>query len=271
VIDRLPDHHESPSLLGGRLSEGDAPPPPPGFELKFLLPAEMAEAVANWALSTDGGDLRLDPHGEAALGGAYTTTTLYLDTPALDVYYRREGFARRRYRIRRYGDASWVHLERKIKSGDEVRKQRCAVPLEEAPMVAAGGGDGWGGHWFRARIGELGLRPASIVTYRRTAFVGACAEGPLRVTIDRDARSRLCTHDGEWVPDRLRDEEGADVLGGRAVVELKYLAALPLPFKTLMKNLTLHPGTVSKYRLGREVLGSPAPVAQGVPQEPPRA
>ncbi|HZW06683.1 MAG TPA: VTC domain-containing protein [Phycisphaerales bacterium] len=258
MIDRLPDNHESPSLIVGRLAAEDGTEAPEAFELKVLVSSETADAVAEWAAGAGG--LRPDPHADPASGGCYTTTTLYLDTPALDVYYRREGFARRRFRLRRYGEDGWAHLECKTKSGDLVHKQRTAVPLAEASRLAgAHAENGWAGDWFHGRIAGRGLLPASMVTYRRAAFVGSCPEGPLRVTIDRQARSRLCVDPGEWTPRRVEAGEGVDVLGGSAIVELKYLAALPLPFKTLMKNLTLHPGSVSKYRLGREALGSPTP------------
>lgn len=241
------------------------------FELKFFLTEEGAASVAAWAL--DAGGMRPDPHGNPALGGCYTTTTLYLDTDALDVYYRREGYAKRRYRVRRYGDDRSVHLECKSKSGDRVSKQRCAVPLEEARAAGNRGGSGdWVGSWFADRVAELGLKPASMVTYRRAAFIGTSELGPIRVTIDRAARARLCEPTGEWVPSRIGDGDGPDVLGGRAIVELKYLTALPVVFKSLMKNLTLHPASVSKYRLGREALGSraagdvpPAAVAKETP------
>lgn len=255
MSERLDDHHESPSLLGGRTEDGVVAPA--AYELKFLLPTDTAAAVAEWALGPGG--LRVDPHGDSARGGRYTTTTLYLDTPALDVYHRRAGYAKRRYRLRRYGDDQHAHLECKIKNGDLVRKRRSAVPLEQVALLdGATHADEWAGGWFHLRIAELGLRPASVVTYQRAAFVGSCDEGPLRVTIDRDARSRLCRGGREWDPVRLAEDEGVEVLGDRAVVELKYLTALPLPFKMLMKNLTMYPGGVSKYRLGREAIGLPA-------------
>ncbi len=250
--------HESPSLLGGRVDGPAGAPGPQAFELKFFLPEAGAAAVAAWAIGAGG--MRPDPHGDPALGGCYTTSTLYLDTDALDVYYRREGYAKRRYRVRRYGEDRSVHLECKSKSGDRVSKQRSPVPLEEACFVGrAGEVEGWGGRWFAERIAALGLRPASVVTYRRAAFIGVSEQGPVRVTIDRAARACLCGPSMGWAPELIGEGEGPDVLGGRAIVELKYLTALPLVFKSLMKNLTLHPASVSKYRLGREALGSPAP------------
>jgi hypothetical protein len=55
----------------------------------------------------------------------------------------------------------------------------------------------------------------------------------------------------------LTDCEGVDVLGSDAVLELKYLTALPLPFKSLMRSLNLHPGSASKYRRGRDAAARP--------------
>jgi len=240
-------------LVVGRASgESGAPL---AYELKFLLPADVAGQVERWAVGEGG--LSADRHGDSTRGGRYTTTTTYLDTAELDVFYRREGYARHRYRVRRYGDAGEVHLECKTKKGDLVRKQRTAVKCPELAQLDGNSPQDWPGGWFARRAAELSLRPASMVTYQRAAFVGVCAEGPLRVTVDWDARCRLCRDRDEWLPQRLEHAEGADVLGGRAIVELKYLTALPLPFKSLMRKLTLEPGGVSKYRIGREVLGLP--------------
>ncbi|MDP1660756.1 MAG: VTC domain-containing protein [Phycisphaerales bacterium] len=268
---RMDRDHESPSLLGARLDGEAGAPVLQAYEVKFFLQEEGAAVVATWAL--EGGGMRPDSHGNPALGGCYTTTTLYLDTDALDVYYRREGYAKRRYRIRRYGDDATVHLECKSKSGDRVSKQRSAVSIDRALAFGRAGEPGnWAGRWFAERTADLGLKPASMVTYRRAAFIGLSEQGPVRVTIDRAVRARLCGPSCGWGPEMIPEGEGPDVLSGRAIVELKYLTAMPLVFKSLMKNLTLHPASVSKYRLGREALGSPtagdAPPAAGAKETP---
>src|SRR5205807_186635 len=69
----------------------------PAFELKFLLDEPLARAVEDQVR----GRLPLDTHADPALGGAYRTTTLYLDTAALDLFHRMPSFKRRKYRLHR--------------------------------------------------------------------------------------------------------------------------------------------------------------------------
>src|SRR5436305_1036093 len=117
---------ESPSLAPAGGGEG------PAYELKFLLDETRAQEVEAWARRR----LLLDPHGDPALGGAYQTLSLYCDTPDLDVYWGRPSYKRRKFRVRRYGAAPWVFLERKSKWGDRVAKRRSPVPGEEVALLA---------------------------------------------------------------------------------------------------------------------------------------
>src|SRR5947208_6777877 len=100
-----PDAGRSPEpaapLLSPALTNGAGQ----AFELKFLLPADRAAAVEEWARRW----LTPDPHGQA---GTYRVLSLYCDTPGLDVYHRAPGYRRRKYRLRRYGLAEVIHLER---------------------------------------------------------------------------------------------------------------------------------------------------------------
>jgi hypothetical protein len=107
--------------------------------------------------------------------------------------------------------------------------------------------ESWPGHWFHRRVLLKRLVPACWISYRRTALVGSCAEGPLRLTIDRDVRGVLA---GEWRVPAL--ETGALLLNGLVILELKFLRALPLPFKRVVDEFRLAPAPVSKYRLCRE-------------------
>lgn len=232
----------SPSLAGMNNRDGSA------FELKFLLDELHAGRVEEWARS----QLAIDPHGDASLGGAYHTTTLYFDTPELDVYHRTPKFARRKFRARRYGMASWAYLERKSRRGDRVSKRRVQVSGDEIALLANPMSlESWPGHWFHQRLRLKNLRPAALVTYRRTAHVGSCSEGPLRLTLDRDVHGSLCN---DW-----RISPAGDVvqlLLRPVILELKFMRALPLPFKDLVRNFRLNPTSVSKYRLCRETWGA---------------
>jgi hypothetical protein len=232
---------ESPSLA--RAGAGS------GYELKFLLDAVRAQEIEAWASRR----LLPDPHGDPALGGAYRTTSLYCDTPELDVYHRSPSYKRRKFRLRRYGSAPWVFLERKAKSGDRVSKRRTAVPEGELAHLAhpLSPAD-WPGHWFHRRLAARRLGPACRIVYQRTAYVGSSPEGPLRLTLDRRLRG-LLTDDG-W--SLAAFEGGLPLLRGQVILELKFRAALPVVFKELVLGLRLTPSSVSKYRLCREAWGA---------------
>ncbi len=224
----------------------------PAFELKFLLDEGQAQEVEAWAQRR----LALDPHGDPALGGAYRTTTLYTDTPGLDVYHRSPSFRRRKYRVRRYGSAPWLFLERKLKAGDRVAKRRAAVPGEEISSLAGPMSlMTWPGHWFHRSLVNRRLGPACRIAYQRTAYAGSCPEGPLRLTLDRRARGLLTE---EWNVDPF--EGGLPLLTGQVIVEFKFRSALPGPFKELVQGMRLRPAVVSKYRLCREAWGAAPPL-----------
>ncbi len=239
---------ESPSLAS---KEGGQP----AYELKFLIDEDRARAAEAWARKC----LAPDPHGDPALGGAYRTTSLYFDTPELDVYHRSPSYRRRKYRVRRYGAAPVVFLERKAKWGDRVEKRRSAISEEELTLLAHPMSVvTWPGHWFHRRLVVRRLLPACRIVYQRTAYVGACAESPLRLTLDRRAHGVLT---GDWSLAPV--EGGLPLLTGKVILEMKFRLALPAPFKELVQDLRLSPSCVSKYRLCREAWGVPSP-AQGV-------
>ena len=127
--------------------------------------------------------LALDPHADPALGDAYRTTTLYCDTAAFDVFRCVGSHKRRKYRLRRYGHASAIFLERKSRKGERVRKRRTTIDETELSQFAESRTDaGWHGTWFAEQIGRRGLEPALRVQYVRTAYFGTTTEGPIRVT-----------------------------------------------------------------------------------------
>src|SRR5262249_41497399 len=128
----------SPSLAAAGDGAGTA------YELKFLLEDRAAAAVEGWARRR----LALDPHGEAALGGASRATALYCDTGAWHVYLRAPSYRRRKFRLRRYGDEALIYLERKARRGDRVAKVRTPVRAAEVDLLAGETKEDWAGCWF---------------------------------------------------------------------------------------------------------------------------
>jgi len=239
----------SPSLLPRETRAGRA------YELKFLVDESIAQRVHEWARV----HLRRDPYSDPELDGAYRTTTLYFDTPSLDVYHRTPSYRRRKYRIRRYGLSPWVHLERKTKSSDRVSKRRSVIPDHEiAHLASPDSPESWPGNWFHRRLAAKDLGPACRMSYLRNAYVGSCPEGPLRMTLDRDIRGiptrdwDLAPCDGVLPPIVPLPVQPLQILPTSVILELKFLYALPLPFKRLIHDLAIGPAPISKYRLCRE-------------------
>lgn len=230
------DARHRPGAWRRALGVDDVPP----FERKFLVTAEQAARVVEWAAR----HLSPDPHAATAGGGVYRVTSLYLDTAGLDVYHRRGSYGRAKYRLRRYDEAPTLFLERKCKVKGRVRKRRTPVgPDELARLVDDRDPPGWPGRWFARRVSARGFLPICVVAYRRVAHVGDGARGPIRLTVDRDFLCRPASgFEHPWVDD------GEVLFAGQGVVELKYRVAMPALFKALIREHGLIPARASKYR-----------------------
>jgi VTC domain len=239
-------HLESPSLSASAGLEI------PAYELKFLLTEAQAREVEERARR----QMFSDPHADPAVGNAYRITSLYCDTPAFDVFHRLSPFQRRKHRLRRYGQAPWVFLERKIKWGDRVKKRRTMIPDGELSILVQppqpdrapappNGLDGvaWPGHWFHRHLAMRQLAPVCRIAYERVALVGEAAEGPLRLTFDRHIRGQMHR---DWNLDD--DGAGMALFTDQVICEFKYRGMLPALFKEIILAARLTPGPVSKYR-----------------------
>lgn len=215
----------------------------PAFELKFLVDPATAASVTQWACS----QLRPDPHGLPALGGAYETTSLYSDTAAMDVFQRAPSYRRRKFRIRRYGKEALAYLERKAKSGTKVTKRRTLVELSEISRLSSPTTDSnWDGDWFHRSLLLRRLMPACLVSYQRLAYFSMNGSMPMRLTIDRALRGQLTS---DWRLDT--DDKAVPLMQDHMILELKFHSSMPALFKGLVEELGLTPQPVSKYRLCR--------------------
>jgi hypothetical protein len=210
------------------------------FELKFLIPETLADQVQRWAAT----HLQADAFADPLRGGAYQTTTLYLDTPQRDVFHRSAGHRSRKFRLRRYSSEERVYLERKTRRGDRVAKRRSDVALRELAALDREhvAGD-WPGDWFHQFIAARRLRPACRITYERTAYVQRGEHTPLRLTLDRRIRGAVTD---SW--DLTPIDEGHGILPDYVICEFKFRGALPNLFKNVICDLQLESGSVSKYR-----------------------
>jgi len=210
-------------------------------ELKFLVDEGQAPALREWARAR----LARDGFGSGPHGDGYTTTSLYFETPAFDVYHRRGSYGRSKFRIRRYGSADIVFLERKFRTSRLLAKRRTTVPIVEMDRLAEPTPAwSWAGYWFHRRVLLRRLNPLIQMSYERTARVGMAPAGPMRMTIDTNLRV-LPMPDRAFIPG-----VGFPLIAGRCIVELKYRVEVPALFKELVETFRLAPSPISKYRIG---------------------
>jgi hypothetical protein len=179
---------------------------------------------------------------------SYRTRTLYFDTHEFDLFFHRGSQARAKFRIRAYNDGPTVFLERKLKVGNRVWKQRAAVTASDLSRIS-GEPEDWPSRWFSRRLLLRGLGPVCQVSYNRIACVGESSCGPLRVTIDQGLRA------GPIYTMDFTDNAGIEVVPGNAILELKYASELPPVFEDVIETFNLHPHSISKYRLAVRRLG----------------
>jgi hypothetical protein len=216
-------------------------------ELKFLVSPAVGDDIRAWARV----HLTADSHGTGPHGDGYVTTSLYTDTPALDVYRRRGSYGRSKYRVRRYGSSDVAFLERKLRTSSLVSKRRSIVPTADLARLIPPLADRvtWPGGWFAARLSARQLEPVCQVSYQRTARVTPTPYGLARLTVDTALRARPVDGWAFASPDYL------PVLADQAIVELKFAVGMPALFKRLLETFGLAPITTSKYRRSMQALG----------------
>ena len=111
-----------------------------------------------------------DPHGTGPYADEYDISTLYFDTRQLDVFHRRGSHGRAKYRVRRYGDAGVIFLERKLRKPGILIKRRTVGPMDALQLLTASDSvHGWYGEWFHRRLLIRRLRPMCQISYHRVA------------------------------------------------------------------------------------------------------
>ena len=210
------------------------------FEVKFLIDEGQAADVTAWAVR----HLDLDPHCKDDSSGQYKITSLYTDTENFDVFHRQPKYRRRKYRLRRYGEESTIHLERKVRKGNQVAKRRTSVTEDEMslltnPLLLSD----WSANWFHDCLLRKQLRPVCQLVYHRHAFLAHSSEGLLRLTMDRNIQGEPCS---EWKVGMTGNAES--LVPGKVVLELKFRDAMPVIFKRLVADMQLSAVGFSKYR-----------------------
>jgi len=217
-------------------------------EIKFLVTPEQGDTIREWVRTR----LTPDPYGSGEDGDRYTTSTLYCETPAQDVFHRRGSYGRSKFRIRRYATSDMVFLERKLRTKDMLSKRRSLVPIADLALLGAhvpSWPKKWNGAWFGDRIATRRLGPVCQVTYDRVARLAPTPYGIARLTLDANVRA--------WPIEAFAFQAGeaTPVLPGRVILEMKYRMDMPAVFKALVEEFRLNPAPVSKYRSSIVALG----------------
>ena len=135
-------------------------------EVKFVIAAALGEQIRAWARA----NLEPDPYGGGPFNDEYHTASLYFDTERGDVFHRRRSFGRSKYRVRRYGEAEFAFLERKLRKPGVLVKRRTTVALESIDRLAAPAADpDWPGEWFHRRLLLRQIRPVCELSYSAVA------------------------------------------------------------------------------------------------------
>jgi hypothetical protein len=170
------------------------------FELKYLVSIQQAEAFRKTLTAY----LVPDQHGDAL--GLYELSSLYYDSPDYRFYWEKmDGIRyRRKLRIRHYMNSQPLHgdqpvyIEIKQRLNRVTQKRRVVLAYQDALQLCNNRQPPAGAPEDQAVLDEVmsmlwqyDLHPASVVTYSRLALVGTDFDIGLRVTFDRDLRSRI--------------------------------------------------------------------------------
>lgn len=231
------------------------------YEIKCLIPRSLAEELER----TLGSRMLVDPFAAKENDGQYRITTLSTDTEDRDCFHRSPGYAKRKYRLRRYGSESRLYLEQKTRRGQRVNKRRVATTEFELQSVFAptrctqqdaecrnttsfhtvtDEETLWDLHMFQNRIDSLNLRPVCLMSYQRRAWFAETDSGPVRWTLDRSLVGAEWT---QWSFDGcsalkpiLQDDQ--------VICEFKFSGGMPSLFKQVVHDYQITPGGFSKYR-----------------------
>lgn len=234
-------------------------------EVKHSVPNGLAAEALGWT--------RLFLPPDRGISGPQRVTSLYLDSPELTFFrWQCEGRSHRfKLRVRRYGD--WVSdqmfAEVKHKMGDVGRKTRAGLPASMLPALVAGEDVGGAAREsnpalddFVARRRAYAATPTLFISCFREARREPGIGDEVAVTVDthvvyQHADERAPAPDpGAWRAMRLpsrgvqRSLRAAVTEGPDAIVEVKYTGQAPTWLATLLRGLSGHRVSFSKYVAG---------------------
>ncbi|MBI4516366.1 MAG: polyphosphate polymerase domain-containing protein [Deltaproteobacteria bacterium] len=233
------------------------------YEFKYrIAPAMVAPiraAVRRFCQSDD-----------ASVRAPYVISSLYLDSPRRVLYRHTKERRPRRYklRIRRY-DSGSLYFEVKRREKGVIVKSRVAVDPEHWPAVLLdprtlgrcrlSPADTRKLQDFLDRSLRIGAEPATVVRYRREAYVSR-ADDYGRVTFDCQLEALRpqgyeipIGDEAAWLP--FDDPQRFGLPISAVILELKCLTAVPLWMSDLAVRFNLQALGFSKYGGGVETVG----------------
>jgi len=216
------------------------------FECKYLVEPETIPVIRGMVRQY----MRPDRYAIHRRGHRYTISSLYYDSPTLDLFQSTCEGRRNRYklRVRSYSDDpdTPLYFEIKKRSDQVVLKNRCAINRAAASRVLAGREltENLPEDLvrFRWRMRQILAEPVVRVRYEREAYESR-AHDPVRLTFDYDiqhavTRSPDCSLGGaNWHRTPI---DGV-------VVEIKFTNTCPLWVSHLVDRLQLMRESIPKY------------------------
>ena len=239
------------------------------FELKYLVTEDVAQRVRDFVLCY----LNMDENSVGKPNFSYPVHSLYLDSKALDLYWRTINGDKNRFklRVRYYNDkpGTPIFFEIKRRMKDIIQKQRGGVHHHSVPKILAGyfpepsdlvSNNPKGNaaiQQFQTLMTRLQAAPMTHIFYMREAYVSDNDE--VRVTMDR---SVLIEPNPSG---KIKTQMTNPVHAYRdfVILELKFTDRFPNWFRELVRVADSMQTGAAKYVSGINLLGHRA---LGVPE-----
>lgn len=228
------------------------------YELKYPIPRALVEPISRHIELY----CEMDYYSQISPDHFYTINSLYLDTPSLLFFHRKEAGDPNYFslRIRSYGDEPKApyFFECKQKKREFCTKRRGKVMFDnfadlfENPEGIPGFDYTSDKHlrFFMERALYHNARPVILAQYRRKAYLSTC-DDYARITFDRDLRFMPeTTFNVRPVESRMSHYDHTDTFGfpgDNVILELKCERKIPLWFVDLIQKFELVQGGFSKF------------------------
>lgn len=218
------------------------------FEFKYWIPPDLVPEVRRCIRPF----VRPDRFALGREGLRYPISSLYLDTPALDLYRGTTEAHKNRFklRIRAYTDREedLVFLEIKKRANLIVRKRRVAVKRSQAIALLQGrlpsGVRDAVFEEFAQLTMRIGARPMLRVRYKREAYEST-GRDPVRVTLDTELMHSVTPDADLGLANGRWEETPTEGI----ILEVKFTDACPSWATNMLRTLGLERTSVPKYVL----------------------